>query len=264
MQFINQTNILNSIVKYKTICYNISTTTVIGESMIKLENVSKVYGEGEEAVVALRNVSLVIPDGKFVAIVGKSGSGKSTLLNLIGALDVPSEGTIFNNELCINELNDNELSDYRNKNIGFIFQAFYLEPKLTVLENVELPLVIGRVDKKVRRELAEKIIKQFGLEDKLNKKVNTLSGGQKQRVSIVRALMNSPALILADEPTGNLDKMNGKEVMTTLRRISDEGRTVILVTHNMDDAEKADYIIEIEDGEIVNTTINNTVAYEES
>lgn len=218
--------------------------------MIKLQNVNKIYGEGEGAVTALKSISLDIPDGKLVSVIGKSGSGKSTLINLIGALDTPSTGNIYNNDLCINRLNNDELAEYRNKNVGFIFQSFYLEPNFTVLENIEMPLLIDGIDKKIRRERAAALINKFSLTDKIDKKANQLSGGQKQRVSIARALIHEPNLILADEPTGSLDTKNGVEVIAALKDICDVGRTVILVTHNMEDAKKADYIIELADGEI--------------
>lgn len=221
--------------------------------MIKLTNVSKVYGEGESAVHALKNITLDIPDSKLVSIIGKSGSGKSTLINLIGALDTPTEGEIINDDYRLTELTSDELAEYRNKNVGFIFQSFYLEPYFTVLENVEMPLLIAGVDKKARREKAQVLIDKFGLSDKTDKKANQLSGGQKQRASIARALIHEPKLILADEPTGSLDIKNGEEVIAALREISTEGRTVILVTHNIEDAKKADYIIELADGEVVRT-----------
>lgn len=219
--------------------------------MIKLQNISKIYGEGESAVVALKNINLVIPDGKLVSIIGKSGSGKSTLMNLIGALDTPTTGEVLNNDFSLNALTSDELAEYRNKNVGFIFQSFYLEPYFTVMENVEMPLLIAGIDKKVRREKAQAIIDKFGLSDKTDKKANQLSGGQKQRTSIARAIIHEPSLILADEPTGSLDIKNGEEVIATLKEISAEGRTVILVTHNIEDAKKADYIIELADGEVV-------------
>lgn len=219
--------------------------------MIKLQNISKIYGEGESAVIALKNINLDIPDGKLVSIIGKSGSGKSTLMNLIGALDTPTTGEILNNDFSLNALTSDELAEYRNKNVGFIFQSFYLEPYFTVMENVEMPLLIAGIDKKVRREKAQVIIDKFGLTDKTDKKANQLSGGQKQRTSIARAIIHEPSLILADEPTGSLDIKNGEEVIATLKEISSDGRTVILVTHNIEDAKKADYIIELADGEVV-------------
>lgn len=219
--------------------------------MIKLQNISKIYGEGDSAVLALKNINLDIPDGKLVSIIGKSGSGKSTLMNLIGALDTPTTGEILNNDFSLNALTSDELAEYRNKNVGFIFQSFYLEPYFTVMENVEMPLLIAGIDKKVRREKAQVIIDKFGLTDKTDKKANQLSGGQKQRTSIARAIIHEPSLILADEPTGSLDIKNGEEVIATLKEISSEGRTVILVTHNIEDAKKADYIIELADGEVV-------------
>lgn len=218
--------------------------------MIELNNVVKIYGDGESAVCALNDISLKIPDKKLIAIIGKSGCGKSTMLNLIGGLDNITKGSISNNGIYLDSLSDDELADYRNKNIGFIFQSFYLEPTFTVLENVEMPLVIAGMDKKHRREKAFEIINKLGLNDKLNKKVKTLSGGQKQRVAIARALVHSPDIILADEPTGNLDSQNGAEVISILKKISMEGKTVILVTHNMEDALKADYIVKLCDGKI--------------
>lgn len=218
--------------------------------MIKLKDVMKIYGEGESEVRALDGVTLEIPEGKFVSIVGKSGSGKSTLLNMIGALDKVTSGTVEIDSTKIDDLTDDELAEYRNKNIGYIFQAFYLEPEFTVMENVEMPLIIAGIDKKTRREKASAIIEKLGIADKENQKVRTLSGGQKQRVSIARALVVEPKIILADEPTGNLDVKNAQEVIRLLREIVEEGKTVILVTHNMDDAAKADMKIEIRDGKI--------------
>lgn len=216
--------------------------------MITLKNVDKIYGKGETSVHALKNVNLVIEDGKFTAIIGKSGSGKSTLMNIIGALDSPTNGIVISGELTLNELSADELADYRNETTGFIFQSFYLEPTFTVLENVAMPLTIAGVDKKVREEKATDILKKLGLEDKIFKKANELSGGQKQRVSIARALVHDPKIILADEPTGNLDSQNGAEVMSILKDICKMGKSVVLVTHNMEDASNADNIIVIKDG----------------
>lgn len=216
--------------------------------MIILRNVNKIYGKGEGAVHALKDANLVIEDGKFTAILGKSGSGKSTLMNIIGALDSPTSGTIESNGVILNELNKNDLAKYRNKTTGFVFQSFYLEPTFTVLENVAMPLTIAGENKKEREEKATKIIEELGLSDKINKKASELSGGQKQRVSIARALVHDPDIVLADEPTGNLDSQNGAEVMALLKKIVEKGKSVILVTHNMEDAKNADNIIEIKDG----------------
>lgn len=216
--------------------------------MIILRNVNKIYGKNEGAVHALKDVNLVIEDAKFTAILGKSGSGKSTLMNIIGALDSPTSGTIESGDKILNNLSKNELALYRNTTTGFVFQSFYLEPTFTVLENVCMPLTIAGMDKKEREEKAYKIICDLGLEDKVNKKASELSGGQKQRVSIARALVHDPDLVLADEPTGNLDSQNGAEVMALLKEIVNRGKSVVLVTHNMDDAKNADNIIEIKDG----------------
>lgn len=216
--------------------------------MIVLKNVSKTYGKGEEKVEALKNVNLVIEDGKFTAIIGKSGSGKTTLMNLIGGLDNPTQGQISADDMDITSLNSKELAKYRNQTTGFVFQSFYLEPSFTVLENVCMPLTIAGIGKKEREERAKDMLISLGLEDKIYKKTNDLSGGQKQRACIARALVSNPKIILADEPTGNLDSENGSEVIRLLRRIADEGKSVILVTHNPEDAKKIDNIVEIKDG----------------
>ena len=237
--------------------------------MIILRNVNKIYGKGDGAVHALKDVNLVIEDSKFTVIIGKSGSGKSTLMNIIGALDSPTSGTIESNGQKINELNKNDLALYRNKTVGFVFQSFYLEPTFTVLENVCMPLTIKGMPRKEREEKAKKIIEELGLTEKLNKKASELSGGQKQRVSIARALVSDPDIVLADEPTGNLDSQNGAEVMELLVNIVKRGKSVILVTHNMDDAKNADNVIHISDGVVTadymdkykdmfnNTKVNN-------
>lgn len=226
--------------------------------MIKIENLTKIYGDGEASVKALNDINLEIQDGKFVAIVGKSGSGKSTLLNLIGGLDKCTYGSIYVNSNKLDEYDKNQLADYRNKTIGFIFQSFYLEPNFTVLENVVMPLIIAGVNKAERENKAKKVIAELNLMDKLNTKASKLSGGQKQRVSIARALVNEPEIILADEPTGNLDSQNGSEVISILRDIVNKGKTVLLVTHNSDDANKADYIIRLKDGMIEEITNETT------
>lgn len=216
--------------------------------MIKLTNVNKIYGKGDSQVHALKDVNLELPSGKFIAIVGKSGSGKSTLMNIIGALDSPTDGTIVSGEFELTNMKPKDLANYRNKNIGYIFQSFYLEPTFTVLENVAMPLTIAGMSKPQREQMAMAIIDRLGLNDKTFKKASELSGGQKQRVSIARALVHNPDVILADEPTGNLDSQNGAEVITLLQSICDEGKTVILVTHNIEDAKKTDLMVEIKDG----------------
>jgi putative ABC transport system ATP-binding protein len=228
--------------------------------MIVLRGINKIYGKGEESVHALKDVNLVIEEGKFTAIIGKSGSGKSTLMNIIGALDSPTSGTIESKGVILNELDKNELAKYRNETTGFVFQSFYLEPTFTVLENVAMPLTIAGMPKAQREEKAKTIIEDLGLSDKVNKKASELSGGQKQRVSIARALVSDPDIVLADEPTGNLDSQNGAEVMELLRDIVKKGKSVILVTHNMEDAKNAENIIEIKDGVVSANYMNK---YEE-
>lgn len=221
--------------------------------MIKIENLSKVYGEGENKVIALDNISFEQKEQeKFIAIIGKSGSGKSTLLNIIGALEKATSGNVQLDSVNILALNEKERAVFRSKKIGYIFQAFYLEPEFSVLENVELPLLIAGVNKKDREIKAKEYITKLGLESKIYEKVKNLSGGQKQRVAIARALVKEPSVLLADEPTGNLDSANGQEVMQILKKIAESGRTVLLVTHNIQDAQIADKIIELQDGKISN------------
>ena len=216
--------------------------------MIILKNVNKIYGKNETAVHALKDVNLVIEDGKFTCILGKSGSGKSTLMNIIGAIDTPTSGKVFNNDVDLSSLKEDKLADYRNKTTGFLFQSFYLEPSYTVLENVCMPLTISGMKRKEREKLGKEILIKLDLEDKIYKKANELSGGQKQRVSIARALVNNPDIILADEPTGNLDSQNGAEVMALFREIVKMGKSVVLVTHNTEDAKNAENVIHIKDG----------------
>lgn len=218
--------------------------------MISLRNVTKIYGRGNNAVVALKNINLDIRDGKFTAIVGQSGSGKSTLMHLISALDKVSEGVIVVDDMEITQMSYDHLADFRNRNVGFVFQAFYLEPTFSVLDNVCLPLEIAGVKKHTREEKGKEILTSLGLGDKINKKSNDLSGGEKQRVAIARALINEPNLLLADEPTGNLDSVTGKEIINILKDIALKGKTVVMVTHNLVEAQIADDIITIKDGEI--------------
>ncbi len=216
--------------------------------MIELKHVDKIYGKGEGAVHALKDVSLTIRDGTFTAILGKSGSGKSTLMNIIGGLDSPTSGEVWSAGKLLGKLSKNELAAYRNKTTGFVFQSFYLEPTFTVLDNVAMPLIIAGMKRKEREEKAADILEKLGLGDKIKKRAGELSGGQKQRVSIARALVHGPSLILADEPTGNLDSKNGREVMELLTAVAEEGRSVVLVTHNREDAKCAEDVILLADG----------------
>lgn len=218
--------------------------------MIEIKNVSKSYKMGKEVVTALNNVSLTIKDSEFVAIVGPSGSGKSTLMHLVGGLDSPTSGNILVDGNDISKLKDKAMSKYRNKTIGFVFQAFNLENTQTALENVMMPLIFSGIGMKERKERAKKALEMVGLGDKTRHKPNEMSGGQRQRVSIARALVNNPKIIFADEPTGNLDSKNGELIMKLLSDLNSQGYTIIMVTHNMEEAEKAKRIITIKDGEI--------------
>lgn len=224
--------------------------------MIKINELSKIFGKDGSTVVALDKINCEIDNGKFVAIVGASGSGKSTLLNIIGALEKPTGGNVEIDGVNLYSLSSNELADYRNKYFGYVFQAFYLESNFTVLDNVAMPLLIKGDGKKDREGKAKEIIVKLGLSDKTNELVKNLSGGQRQRVAIARAIVNDPTIILADEPTGNLDTANGDAVVKLLRDIADIGKSVIMVTHNLDSAKIADMIIELKDGKIFN--IRNT------
>lgn len=222
--------------------------------MIKLENLTKIYGDDSTKVVAVDDISIEIPSGKFVAIVGESGSGKSTLLNLIGALDTATSGSIDIDGEKIENMNKNQLAEFRNKKLGFVFQSYNLDLDFTVLENVEMPLLIAGIEKKTRREKAREIIEKLNIGEKTDVYAKKLSGGQRQRVSIARALVGEPDYILADEPTGNLDSKNGAEVIAILRQIADQGKTVILVTHNKNDAKAVDLVLEMQDGKIIKVT----------
>lgn len=216
--------------------------------MIELRHVDKIYGKGDSAVHALKDVCVTIRDGKFTAILGRSGSGKSTLMNIVGALDSPTSGEVYADGKLLGALSRNQLAAYRNKTTGFVFQSFYLEPTFTVLDNVAMPLIIAGMERKERERRAAAILEKLGLADKIKKRASELSGGQKQRVSIARALVHDPSLVLADEPTGNLDSKSGREVMDLLRTVSEEGRSVVLVTHNVSDAKYAEDVIFLRDG----------------
>lgn len=216
--------------------------------MIEVKNVSKVYKMGKEEVVALNNVSLKINKGDFVAIVGPSGSGKSTLMHLIGGLDSPSNGSIFINGKDISRLKDRDMSRYRNETIGFVFQSFNLENTQSALENVMMPLIFAGAGMGERRRKALEALEMVGLSDRFKHKPMEMSGGQRQRVSIARALVNSPQIIFADEPTGNLDSRTGASIMGLLKELNNKGYTVIIVTHNMEQARLANRVISIKDG----------------
>ena len=219
--------------------------------LIELRDVYKIYSEGLESEVrALDGVSLTIDRGEFVAIVGQSGSGKSTMMNVLGCLDVPTYGEYLLDGTDVSELSDTQLSRIRNKEIGFIFQGFNLIPNLTAVENVELPLIYRGVSRSVRQELSREALKKVGLEHRMDHKPSEMSGGQQQRVAIARAIAQAPPVILADEPTGNLDSNSTKEIMDILKGLHNEGRTVILITHDNDIAAQAKRVIKIKDGKV--------------
>ena len=219
--------------------------------MISVKNLKKTYFLGVEEVHALDDVSLLIKEHEFVAIIGQSGSGKSTFMNMLGCLDRPDSGEITLDGTDILKCKEKELSVIRNKKIGFIFQQFHLLPKLSALENVELPLIYQGMPTKKRREKAVKALKAVGLEKRMNHKPNQLSGGQQQRVAIARALVGEPSLILADEPTGNLDSRSGKEIMMLLHNLHEEGNTIVLITHDNNVAMEAPRQVQISDGKII-------------
>lgn len=223
--------------------------------VIEINQVSKVYKMGKEKVVALDNVSLKIHKGDFVAIIGPSGSGKSTLMHIVGGLDSPTTGTVSIEGKDISRLKDKELSKYRNEKIGFVFQAFNLENSQTALENVMMPLIFAGVSKRERKKRALEALEQVGLKDLAKHKPNEMSGGQRQRVSIARALVNNPEIIFADEPTGNLDSKAGENIMQIFREINEKGFTVIMVTHNPEEAEKARRVVKIKDGQITSDIV---------
>lgn len=225
-------------------------------ALVEVINICKVYNPGENEVRALDNINLSIDKGEYVAIIGQSGSGKSTLMNMLGCLDVPSSGSYFLNGSNVSELSDDELSDIRNLEIGFIFQGFNLIPNLTAIENVELPLIYRGVSKKERNRLAVESLEMVGLSNRMHHKPSEMSGGQQQRVAIARAIAAKPPVILADEPTGNLDSASSKEIIKILKGLHRDGRTVILITHDNDIADQAKRVIRIIDGKIQKDYIN--------
>jgi len=222
----------------------------MGEALIQLRDVCRSYDMGAEIVHALRGVSLQITRGEYVAIMGPSGSGKSTLMNIIGCLDTPSSGGFILNGKAVSDMDDNELADIRNQEIGFVFKTFNLLARSTAFHNVELPLIYAGIPAWERYEIAVKVLEQVGLADRMTHKPNELSGGQRQRVAVARALVNGPSILLADEPTGNLDTVTGDEIMLLFDKLHHAGNTIILVTHEEAIAQRARRIVRIRDGRI--------------
>ena len=225
-------------------------------ALVEVKDICKIYNPGENEVRALDHVSLSIEQGEFVAIIGQSGSGKSTLMNMLGCLDTPTSGKYLLHGVDVSHMTDDEQSDVRNREIGFVFQGFNLIQSLTALENVELPLMYRGVSKKKRRELSVAALEHVGLGKRMTHKPTELSGGQQQRVAIARAIAQAPPILLADEPTGNLDSGSSKEIIKTIKGLHAEGRTVILITHDPGIAKQAKRIITISDGKIANDEIN--------
>jgi putative ABC transport system ATP-binding protein len=223
-------------------------------ALIETHDLWKTYVMGEEEVHALRGVSIQIERGEYVAIMGPSGSGKSTMMNLIGCLDTPTKGSYLLNEKQVSQMNDDELARIRNEEIGFVFQTFNLLPRATALHNVELPLVYAGIDSKTRLARAKEALAKVELTDRMSHRPNELSGGQRQRVAIARALVNDPSILLADEPTGNLDSKTGVEIMALFERLHGTGNTIVLVTHEPEIAAHAHRVIHIRDGQVENDT----------
>ena len=226
------------------------------DKIIDIKNLTKYYEVGNQIVKALRGIDLEIDKNEFVAIMGPSGSGKSTLMNIIGCLDTPTDGNYVLNGTDVSKLNDNTLAEIRNKEIGFVFQTFNLLPKSTTLENVMLPLIYAGMPKHERIKQATEVLKNVGLADRITHKPSELSGGQRQRVAVARALVNNPSIILADEPTGNLDSVTSIEIMRLIEEIHEKGNTIVLVTHEPDIAQHAKRIIRLLDGKISSDIIN--------
>ncbi len=224
--------------------------------MIRINSINKTYTMGEIALQVLKDVSISIDEGEYVAVVGPSGSGKSTLMNILGCLDLPDDGSYYLDNKEISEYTEDQLSAIRNEKIGFVFQSFNLLPKLTALENVELPLIYRGLSPKERREKATKVLESVGLKERLHHKPSELSGGQQQRVAIARALAGDPPFILADEPTGNLDSKSGHDVMDMLDQMNKDGKTIVLITHEQDIAIRASRVITIRDGVLTEKGMN--------
>lgn len=227
--------------------------------IISISHIQKTYKIGDEIINALKDVSIKIFKNEYVALMGPSGSGKSTLMNMLGCLDSPTAGEYTLNNLSVAKMSDNQLAEVRNKEIGFVFQTFNLLPRATTLDNVALPLVYAGFNKEDRNKRAKEVLEQVGLGDRMSHKPNELSGGQRQRVAIARALVNKPAIILADEPTGNLDSKTSVEIMGLFEEIHNNGNTIILVTHEEDIALHAHRIIRLKDGLVESDTLNNNI-----
>ncbi len=223
--------------------------------MIDIKNITKTYDMGSVQVQVLRGITLHVVEGEFLSIIGPSGSGKSTLMNMIGCLDTPTTGEYYLDGKEISTYNEKQLSKIRNQKIGFIFQKFNLLPKLSALENVELPLIYRGMNSKERRQRSIEALEKVGLSDRMNHKPTELSGGQQQRVAIARALAGDPPVLLADEPTGNLDSKSGSDVMNLIRELSNEGKTIVLITHDIEVAQAAQRTITIKDGLLLDSNI---------
>ncbi len=229
------------------------------EPLIEIENLVRNFKLGKQLIKVLKEITFSIDKNEYVALMGPSGSGKSTLMNLIGCLDTPTSGKYILNQQDVSQLSDNELAEIRNKEIGFVFQTFNLLPRATALDNVALPLVYAGFSKKERDERAMEVLNQVGLGDRVKHKPNELSGGQRQRVAIARAMVNNPSIILADEPTGNLDSKTSNEIMTLFNTIHKAGNTIILVTHEEEIALHAHRIIRLKDGDIEKDKLNKNI-----